>query len=204
MIKRLLLYSGVMLFIACGSTTKSDYLHQFYSERQAHMVGLVAGDRAPLKSHDLSHIQHYPYNDSYRVRATFEETPSAEPVTMATYSGNEKVFSQKGKLLFSLDGKKHTIYVYQLAQFANHPLYGQTYFIPFKDVTSGNETYGGGRYMDINKSLFANKKLVLDFNQAYNPWCAYADGYNCPIPPKENDLTVAIYAGEQNFHKDHH
>ena len=74
-------------------------------------------------------------------------------------------------------------------------------FIPFTDKTSGIETYGGGRYIDLVLSDIVNKTCTIDFNKAYNPYCAYTAGYNCPIPPKENDLPVAIKAGELNFAK---
>jgi len=81
--------------------------------------------------------------------------------------------------------------------------YADYLFIPFTDNTSGNESYGGGRYLDYKISDIKNNKLLLDFNKAYNPYCAYTTGYNCPIPPAENDLKVAIKAGEKAFEKKH-
>jgi len=74
-------------------------------------------------------------------------------------------------------------------------------FIPFADVTSGDETYGTGRYIDISTKDIINNTVVIDFNKAYNPYCAYSNGYNCPIPPAENYLAVAIKAGERSFAK---
>jgi uncharacterized protein len=76
-------------------------------------------------------------------------------------------------------------------------------FIPFTDATSGTDSYGAGRYIDGTISDIRNGSLVLDFNKAYNPYCAYSAGYNCPIPPRENDLPVAIRAGERNYGKTH-
>ena len=77
--------------------------------------------------------------------------------------------------------------------------------VPFGDATSGFESYGGGRYMDFNIPDIKNNKVVLDFNKAYNPYCAYVSGkYNCPLPPRENELPVAIFAGEKTFTKTKH
>ena len=77
-------------------------------------------------------------------------------------------------------------------------------FIPFGDATSGLTSYGGGRYMDFTLADIKDNTLVIDFNKAYNPYCAYTIGYNCPIPPKENLLTEAINAGEKNYGKPVH
>jgi uncharacterized protein (DUF1684 family) len=77
-------------------------------------------------------------------------------------------------------------------------------FVPFGDATSGFESYGGGRYIEFYISDIKNNKVIIDFNKAYNPYCAYTTGYNCPIPPAENLLTVAIPAGEKNYGKKIH
>ena len=77
-------------------------------------------------------------------------------------------------------------------------------FVPFGDATSGFESYGGGRYIEFYISDIKNNKVIIDFNKAYNPYCAYTTGYNCPIPPTENMLTVAITAGEKNYDKKIH
>ena len=74
-------------------------------------------------------------------------------------------------------------------------------FIPFTDLTTGDESYGSGRYMDFTTDSIQSNKLTLDFNKAYNPYCAYAIGFHCPLPPKENFLKVAIIAGEKVFGK---
>jgi uncharacterized protein (DUF1684 family) len=85
-----------------------------------------------------------------------------------------------------------------------NPKYGDYLFIPFTDLTSGNESYVSGRYFDFKKSDILNKNFELDFNKVYNPYCAYiSNRYSCPIPPKENNLPVAIRAGEKVFGKKH-
>ena len=81
------------------------------------------------------------------------------------------------------------------------PQFRNELFLPFKDKTNANGSYGGGRYIDIKISDIENGKVILDFNKAYNPWCAYSDGYSCPIPPKENHLKIAVTAGEKEYGK---
>ena len=84
-----------------------------------------------------------------------------------------------------------------------NPKYIDHLFIPFNDLTNYEETYGGGRYIDLSLNDIKDGKVVLDFNKCHNPYCAYSDGYNCPIPPEANRLKVAVKAGEMNFGKEH-
>ena len=119
---------------------------------------------------------------------------------MPTSSGITKKFIKFGVLKFKLNGKGQSLNVFQIDPEirAKFPEYADLLFVPFKDFTSGKETYGVGRYIDIKTPK--GKKVTLDFNLAYNPNCAYGnDKYSCPIPPKENFLRVEIKAGEKSF-----
>ena len=104
-------------------------------------------------------------------------------------------------LTFKVDGKKQYLTAYQNESLTKTEQYKNMLFIPFTDETSGNESYGGGRYLEIYLDKIKNNKIELDFNKVYNPYCAYAGGYNCPIPPAENNLKINITAGEKNFGK---
>jgi Uncharacterized conserved protein len=86
-----------------------------------------------------------------------------------------------------------------ILEFIQSGSYRGTLFLPFADETSADETYGAGRYLDLKKTPGAST-MVLDFNKAYNPYCAYSDNFSCPFPPKENILKVAIKAGEKSYH----
>ncbi len=191
-----------LILSACNQKVDSAYFESFYKERQQHVIELAAHEQAPLKLDDLDKLRHFDYDNTYRVLAKFSESPDATPFDMATYSGKTKTFVEKGQLRFKIDGKDLVLHVYQNVRLANHPIYGAYYFVPFKDATSNETTYGGGRYLDMKKELFSTRRIILDFNKAYNPWCAYSDGYNCPIPPVENHLIVPILAGEQFFTKE--
>ena len=190
------------MLCSCTGHVTTDYLHEFYQAKQEQTIHLIDGERAPLAAADLKFLSYYPYQNDYRVKARFRKADAPEVFEMATYSGQTKEFAKIGSLYFKLHNAKRAIHVYQSVRYANHPIYGLDYFNPFKDLTSGDETYGVGRYIDIKKSMFNSSTVQLDFNKAYNPWCAYADGYNCPIPPMENDLAISIKAGERNFQKD--
>src|SRR4029077_12782195 len=118
--------------------------------------------------------------------------------------GKTKRFFKYGLLSFSLHGSLLHLFVYQSEALMKKEEMKEYLFVPFGDATSGFESYGGGRYIDLSISAIKKNRVILDFNKAYNPYCAYASGYNCPIPPLENLLTVPIVAGEKNYGKKVH
>ncbi len=123
--------------------------------------------------------------------------------TIPTVDGKQKEYFKYGILSFKIKGEKLQLYVYQSLALMRIPKYKNYLFIPFKDFTSGKETYGGGRYLDIEMTDIQTDVVILDFNKAYNPYCAFGDGFSCPVPPKENHLKSQIKAGEKNFKKPH-
>ncbi len=136
----------------------------------------------------------YPINLKYRVIAKLKTTPDEPFFELKTSSGKTKLYRKYGEVTFMLDAKEYTLNVYQGKALLEKEEYKNYLFVPFKDHTSGNETYGGGRYLDLR--IPANDdKLWLDFNMAYNPYCAYSDKYNCPVVPVENYLDTEIKAG---------
>ncbi len=110
--------------------------------------------------------------------------------TFLTNKGTSKRYIRYGKFHFNLDGKAYAIEVYK-------SILSDTLFIPFKDLTNGKETYEGGRYIDAE--ILPGYKMVLDFNMAYHPSCAYNEKFICALPPRENMLDIPIKAGEKNF-----
>ena len=130
---------------------------------------------------------------NYRVNAKFEATPNEEAFVMATSGPRKPNYKKFGILKFKLNNENHELAVYQNQGFLNHPMYKNYLFLPFSDFTNGVETYGGGRYIDMK--IPKSETVVLDFNQAYNPYCAYTTGYSCPIVPKENQLELEVRAG---------
>jgi len=153
---------------------------------------------------DRKYISFYPIDKSYCVKASFKRIPDQKGFYMNTSSGVQKKFFKYGLVTFKRDGKTLHLYIYQSETLMQQDKYKDYLFIPFGDATSGFTSYGGGRYMDFTLQEIKNGTLVIDFNKAYNPYCAYTTGYNCPIPPKENLLTVPIDAGEKNYGKPVH
>lgn len=160
-------------------------------------------DDSPLKDDDFAKfagLKYFPVNKTYRVSAALLRTHDAKYFLMPTSSGKPKKFRKYGILKFKLSGKKLQLSVYQADEEAlkKFPEYADLLFVPFRDRTTGSETYSVGRYIDIKEPK--GGCVVLDFNIAYNPNCAYGSSrYSCPIPPKENTLPIAIRAGEKKF-----
>lgn len=138
-------------------------------------------------------IHFYPFNEKYVVDAKFVRTPHEKPFQMSTSSGMRKTYIKYAEVFFTIDGKEYKLNVYQSQDLLQSADYKDYLFIPFTDATSGNETYEGGRYIDL--TMPKSNEVVINFNEAYHPYCAYTDGYNCPVPPQENTLPVKIEAG---------
>ncbi len=153
---------------------------------------------------DRKHIHFYNIDESYRVTASFGRIKDRKGFEMNTSSGMKKHYFIYGRLTFRLAGSILHLYVYQSEPLMQQEKYKEYLFVPFGDATSGFESYGGGRYLEFYISDIRNNQVVLDFNKAYNPYCAYTTGYNCPIPPKENLLDVPVPSGEKNYEKPFH
>lgn len=148
---------------------------------------------------DQAFLQFFPIDPSYRVLCTFERIENSEWFPMPTSGARSQMHRKYGKLTFSLHNTTLHLFVYQSQDLLQSAAEKDYLFIPFSDATSGEESYGAGRYLECYIKDVRGGTLLLDFNKAYNPYCAYTTGYNCPIPPKENDLPVAIRTGEKNY-----
>lgn len=137
-------------------------------------------------------LAYYPPNIAFRIEATLERLPIPEPVKVPTSQQTAKEMQKFGWAHFSLNGKKHTLLLYKSAENAG----GQTLFLPFADQTNGTDTYAAGRYIDLE---LRGDKLIIDFNFAYNPYCAYNAAYECPLPPAENYIDLPVQAGEKKW-----
>ena len=156
-----------------------------------------------VKGKERKLFRFYSANETYSVSCKFEALRDTTVIHMKT-SGKTipvKDFIRYGKLIFSIHDTTLQLTVFQSVSLKENTQYKNYLFVPFTDITTGDETYGSGRYIDILTTDIVNNTAVLDFNKAYNPYCAYTTGYNCPVPPKENYLPVAIKAGEKTFAK---
>lgn len=149
-------------------------------------------EESPLtaeQKHEFKGLKYFPENDQYHVTANLEKE-EGDLIDIKTSAGDTEPYKRYGKLKFNLTGKELTLNVYQSAD-SSH------LFLPFRDKTNANETYHDGRYVEAEEG---DGKIDLDFNYAYNPYCAYNDNFRCPIPPEENTLDTEVKAGEKRYH----
>ncbi len=142
----------------------------------------------------FEHLLYFPPDRSYAVPAELVKIGKPEEIEMLTSRGLKKTFYRYATIRFQLDGEDQELTAYKNALGGGS---SESLFIPFRDATSGRETYGAGRFLDVDEP--EGEQFVLDFNRAYNPLCNYSPAYNCPIPPRENHLKVAIRAGEKTY-----
>ena len=190
-----------MLLAACQQKQHS-YTQEIEQYRTEYKQGFLLDQRAPLNVEDTAYLRFFPVNKEYKVIADFKLTPEALPFDIPTVSGKTKQYRQYGTASFTINDTTVSLQIYQSLRLIQQEEYKDHLFLPFTDATTYATTYGGGRYLDLSIADIQNGKIELDFNKCYNPWCAFASGYSCPIPPKENRLAIAIQAGEMNFGKE--
>ncbi|ANQ52052.1 DUF1684 domain-containing protein [Flammeovirga sp. MY04] len=152
-------------------------------------------DHSPLKGEKLNEFQgheFFPIDLNYRVIAKFKKD-KGKVFGMKTSTSRMAQYKKYGTLSFEINGETFKLNVYQSESLKKSEEYKDYLFLPFMDQTNGNTTYGAGRYIDL--SIPKGKTIVVDFNKAYNPYCAYTEGYSCPIPPQDNFLNTEIKAG---------
>ena len=145
----------------------------------------------------LTGLAYFPVDPKYRVRSRLVRDPKPQRVVLATSKGTPREMARVGFFEFEIEGMKQRLAAFQSIPEPGHHHEDRSLFVPFRDATSGKETYGAARYLDLEE--LRTDDYVIDFNLAYNPYCAYSDDYVCPFPPRENWLTAAIRAGEKDF-----
>lgn len=181
-------------FFSSAQETYEDSLQDFIRNYiDKHEV--VTGD-------NKKYLNFFPVNKNYRVTARFEMVKNGSWFSMETSGATKKVYRVYGIIHFTIHDTAVKLNIYQSQQLMGMEEYKEHLFLPFTDLTTGEESYPSGRYIDLTFTDIADNKVVIDFNKAYNPYCAYvSDKYNCPVPPRENNLNVAILAGEKNYGK---
>ncbi len=144
---------------------------------------LTAGQRQSFAG-----LRYFPSNQGLRLTLEVEEFPVQNTVQMQTTTGDVQSYERFGRVRFEVDGQEAALTLY-------HNEYG--FFLPFADSLAGKETYGAGRYLEPEP--LPDRRVLVDFNLAYNPYCAYNEHWSCPITPAENRLKVPIRAGEMVF-----
>jgi len=159
-------------------------------------------ESSPLLKEDLINfkgLSFYKIDSQFIVVAKINRIEKIKPFKMKTTTDRRLEYVVYAVATFELNDAEHTLNIYK-SYGTSKPEYEDYLFLPFTDETSGNDTYGGGRFIDLR--IVEGSEMVIDFNQAYNPYCAYNHGYSCPIPPKENHLKTRIEAGVKYVSKD--
>jgi uncharacterized protein (DUF1684 family) len=197
---------GVLLFMEgaalCGEEEDKEFLAdqkkcvmEWRKDRDQFFKNHQRSPLTPTEKKRFKRLKYYPFDSQYVFssqieRYNFHINNPKYYATFLTNKGTNKRYIRYGKLQFKLNGKDHTIEVYK-------SILSDMLFIPFKDMTNGKETYEGGRYIDAE--ILPGYRMVLDFNMAYHPSCAYNEKFICALPPKENMLEIEIKAGEKTI-----
>lgn len=187
----LLLLNGFMLSAQESSAAFQQTLNKEYATQ----------GESPLMEEDFKvfkGLDFYPINEKFIVEAKFTRTPDEKVFKMKTTGTRLPDYVKYGELAFTLDGKPFKLNLYQNIELIKREGYADYLFLPFSDLTCGKESYIGGRYIDMR--IPKGDTVTIDFNKAYNPYCAYNHKYSCPIVPLDNDLEIEIRAGVKKFH----
>jgi uncharacterized protein (DUF1684 family) len=170
-----------------------DYQRELATERAMKDQFMARHPESPFVSANVGGfrgLQYFPFSAEYRVSAKLERLARPQEAYLRTNRDGQAVMRYLGDVVFTMRGRRLRLRVYHAGEGV-----GSSVFVPFRDGTSGRETYGPGRYLTFE--LNPEDKYELDFNRAFNPYCAYTDAYECGFPPSENDLPVSVRAGEK-------
>ncbi|QOD62146.1 DUF1684 domain-containing protein [Polaribacter haliotis] len=202
--KKLVLLFTSLLIISCNSQGKRALVGETEYQQELN-ASYKDASKSPLKKKDLKNfkgLDFFPIDSTFIVTAKLTRTENAPTFEMATTTDRKPLYKEYGKLNFTLKGKDLELTIYQSQDDLRDEKYKDYLFLPFTDDTSGEDSYGGGRYMDVMITDISEENTVeLNFNNTYNPYCAYNDKYSCPLTPRKNHLDVEIKAGIKVFEK---
>lgn len=169
---------------------------QLEQERRQKDAFFAEAPESPIprdKRASFAGLSCFPLDPGLRLEVELQEHKDKQVVTFSSTGGKDQDFLRWGEFRFTIDGKDCTLQAFKTVPWERN------LFVLFRDATSGQESYGAGRYIDLEpgRDLTPEGTWVLDFNRAYNPWCAYSEDYACPLVPRDNWLEVAVRAGER-------
>ena len=173
-----------------------DYAEQLNANRREKDNFFAEHPQSPIPPEDRDNfdgLDYFPPDPDYRVAATVSTHDDPDPIEMETTASNPVRYLRVISFRFEINGAEHTLTGYR------QEIDGETLFVPFRDKTTGQQTYHQGRYMELepDQQLTDDDVVTIDFNLAYNPFCAYSETFSCPLPPEENWLESVIPAGEK-------
>ena len=201
---RVILLVSLFLIFSCNYQDKRPLVGETEYQQKLN-ASFKDATISPLKKKDLKAFKglaFYPIDSSFIVTAQLTKIENAPTFEMSTTTDRKPLYKEYGILNFTLKGKDVQLTIYQSQDDLQDEKYKNYLFLPFTDDTSGNESYGGGRYMDVMiTDINADNTIKLNFNNTYNPYCAYNEKYSCPLTPRKNHLDIEIKAGIKVFKK---
>ena len=198
-----LLIIAVVLFSSC-SLLENDYVKEIKAERLSKDSTFLIEKESPLSPEQIAaftSLNYFPINETYVVEARIETFDDDQIIQMKTSTDRLPDYKVYGYVYFEIENETHRLTAYQSIKLQDDSIYKNYLFLPFTDNNSTITTYGGGRYIDFQ--IPEGDTFTLDFNKAYNPYCAYNHKWSCVIPPRENAMTIAINAGEKLYSNEH-
>lgn len=197
----ILFLAGVIVFVLYslqGGQSPEDYTTEIERERKEKDLFMKNEKDSPFAAAkgEFHGLAYFSPDLKYKINARLVPIEEKRTIVLPTSDGLEKKYLEHAYAEFELDGMVNRLLILEITDPGS---YRGTLFLAFADETSARETYGSGRYLDLKK-VAAASSVLLDFNKAYNPYCAYSVNFSCPFPPKENVLKVAIKAGEKSYH----
>ncbi len=203
---KLIFYSGIMflsiLFFSCGkklSPAEEQYIKQVQQYRQEKNDYMKDNPASPFNQDSLVKFQplnYYPVDPDFVFKSKLYEYPQKDTVIVFGTKGEERKVIKYGYVTFNYEKKPYRVNVYKATSSDGEEYYS----IWFTDKTTGGDTYGVGRYIDFDINPDSNYVYTIDFNLAYNPYCAYSSKYSCAIPTKDDYIDLAVTGGEKKFH----
>ncbi len=195
-----LIFISYILLCSCTIPKNADIFQKELSEyREKYKKGFLENTRSPLVADEVVFLDFYAADPTWNLTCTCVKAVNAKSFEMPTYSGVTRTYILHSIATCTRKNVNFSLNLYKNIHQPINPLYKNNLFLPLKDHTNSEETYGGGRYINLLDTDIKKNEIVIDFNKSYNPWCAYSDGFNCPVPPQENHLEMEVKAGEKNY-----
>ncbi len=181
-----------------GNEDHTTYIKKITKEREEKDHFMKTSAESPFgdAKESFTELKYYPVDPKFKIIADLTPVKDKNVVMLTTSDGQEERYIEYAYADFDFNGLHNKLLILEMMEMG--PFRGKL-FLTFGDETSGGETYGAGRYIDVVK-VKGSQTITLDFNNAYNPYCAYADKFSCPFPPAENLLKIAVQAGEKTYH----
>ena len=188
----------ILVYTFADTSANDSYLEKLTKFRAEKDRFFQSSEESPFEDKKkFTKLTYFAPDQAYRIKATVEPIRDTAKLKLRMTGGEEESFVRYGYASFKLKDQEHKVLLLlKMGEDGEE----DGLFLPFTDETNGFETYGGGRYLDLE--LDKNSELMIDFNFAYNPFCAYNHNYTCPVPPKENHIGIKINAGEKDYPRD--